>query len=109
MDSASTLQQVVESGAFQELSPQLKVALFLGGMAFLSSALVTMTAFHSYRDRPVICAASSGDAGDSSHAGDSWAVAVLDLLCHGPDVLDYRNRRDQALSCRTDQRRNCVP
>ncbi|HIE98243.1 MAG TPA: flagellar biosynthesis protein FliP [Planctomycetes bacterium] len=45
MDSASTLQQVVESGAFQELSPQLKVALFLGGMAFLSSALVTMTAF----------------------------------------------------------------
>ncbi|MEO2014532.1 MAG: flagellar type III secretion system pore protein FliP [Fuerstiella sp.] len=45
MDSASTLQQVVESGAFQELSPQLKVALFLGGVAFLSSDLVTMTAF----------------------------------------------------------------
>lgn len=45
MDSASTLQQVVESPGFQELSPQLKVALFLGGMAFISSALVTMTAF----------------------------------------------------------------
>jgi len=45
MDSTSTLQQVVESPGFQELSPQLKVALFLGGMAFISSALVTMTAF----------------------------------------------------------------
>lgn len=45
MDSASTLQQVLESGGYQELSPQLKVAIFLGGMAFLSSALVTMTAF----------------------------------------------------------------
>lgn len=45
MDSASTLHQVMESPGFQELSPQLKVALFLGGMAFISSALVTMTAF----------------------------------------------------------------
>ncbi|MCA9085932.1 MAG: flagellar type III secretion system pore protein FliP [Planctomycetaceae bacterium] len=45
MDSASTVQQVLESGGFQELSPQLKVAIFLGGMAFISSALVTMTAF----------------------------------------------------------------
>ena len=45
MDSASTLQQVMDTPGFQELSPQLKVALFLGGMAFISSALVTMTAF----------------------------------------------------------------
>lgn len=45
MDSTSTLQQVVESPGFQELSPQLKVAIFLGSMAFISSALVTMTAF----------------------------------------------------------------
>ncbi|MEQ9407236.1 MAG: flagellar type III secretion system pore protein FliP [Fuerstiella sp.] len=45
MDTTSTLNQVMESPGFQELSPQLKVALFLGGMAFISSALVTMTAF----------------------------------------------------------------
>lgn len=45
MESASTVQQVIESNGFQGLSPQLKVALFLGGMAFISSALVTMTAF----------------------------------------------------------------
>ena len=45
MDSTSTLTQVVESPGFQSLSPQLKVAIFLGGMAFISSALVTMTAF----------------------------------------------------------------
>ncbi len=45
MDSASTIQQVMDTPGFQELSPQLKVALFLGGMAFISSALVTMTAF----------------------------------------------------------------
>lgn len=45
MDSATTLQQLVQSDGFQGLSPQLKVALFLGGMALISSALVTMTAF----------------------------------------------------------------
>lgn len=45
MDSASTIQDIVATDGFQNLSPQLKVALFLGGMAFLSSALVTMTAF----------------------------------------------------------------
>ena len=39
------MQQVLESGGFQGLSPQLKVALFLGGMVLISSALVTMTAF----------------------------------------------------------------
>ena len=41
----STAGELLQTEAFQELSPQLKVALFLGSMAFLSSALVTMTAF----------------------------------------------------------------
>lgn len=45
MDSASTIQDVVSSEGFQGLSPQMKVALFLGAMALLSSAMVTMTAF----------------------------------------------------------------
>ena len=45
MDSAQTIQQIVESEGFQTLSPQVKVALFLGGMALISAALVTMTAF----------------------------------------------------------------
>ena len=45
MDSAQTIQQIVESDGFQTLSPQVKVALFLGGMALISAALVTMTAF----------------------------------------------------------------
>jgi flagellar biosynthetic protein FliP len=39
------MQQIMESGGFQGLSPQLKVALFMGGMVLISSALVTMTAF----------------------------------------------------------------
>ena len=41
----TTVSKMLESESFQNLSPQLKVALFLGMMAFLSSALVTMTAF----------------------------------------------------------------
>jgi len=45
MDSASTVQQIIETNGFQGLSPQLKVALFLGGMTLISSALVMMTAF----------------------------------------------------------------
>ena len=45
LDDVSTLQQVIESDGFQGLSPQIKVALFLGGMVFLTSALVTLTAF----------------------------------------------------------------
>ncbi len=45
MESAEAIQQVIGSEGFQSLSPQLKVALFLGGMALISSALVTMTAF----------------------------------------------------------------
>jgi flagellar biosynthetic protein FliP len=45
MDSSSTVQQMIGSEGFQNLSPQLKVALFMGAMALTSSALVTMTAF----------------------------------------------------------------
>jgi len=45
MDSAQTVQQVLESDGFQTLSPQIKVALFLGAMTLMSAALVTMTAF----------------------------------------------------------------
>lgn len=45
MVDATTVGKMLESESFQNLSPQLKVALFLGAMAFLSSALVTMTAF----------------------------------------------------------------
>ncbi|MBL8812777.1 MAG: flagellar type III secretion system pore protein FliP [Planctomycetaceae bacterium] len=45
MDSAETVQQVLESDGFQTLSPQIKVALFLGAMTLMSAALVTMTAF----------------------------------------------------------------
>lgn len=45
VDRSQLVQQVLQSESFQDLSPQIKVALFLGAMAFLSSALVTMTAF----------------------------------------------------------------
>ncbi|WP_437187507.1 flagellar type III secretion system pore protein FliP [Planctomicrobium sp. SH668] len=45
MIEPTTASRILESEAFQNLSPQLKVALFLGAMAFLSSALVAMTAF----------------------------------------------------------------
>ncbi len=45
MDDPTTFSRLLETQAFQEMSPQLKVALFLGMMTFLSSALVTMTAF----------------------------------------------------------------
>jgi flagellar biosynthetic protein FliP len=44
-DDPTTVQRIVESEGFQTLSPQLKVALFLGSLALLSSALVTLTAF----------------------------------------------------------------
>lgn len=43
-DSESTLQ-LLQEGPLQELSPQLRMALFLGGLALLSSAFVAMTAF----------------------------------------------------------------
>lgn len=45
MDEMSTVNQILQNETLQDLSPQLRTALFLGGMAFLSSMLVTMTAF----------------------------------------------------------------
>ncbi|WP_092050632.1 flagellar type III secretion system pore protein FliP [Planctomicrobium piriforme] len=45
MNDVTTFSRVLETDAFQGLSPQLKVAIFLGMLTFLSSALVTMTAF----------------------------------------------------------------
>ncbi len=38
-------QQLTEAGATGGLSAPMQIALFLGGMAFLTSALVTLTAF----------------------------------------------------------------
>ncbi|HWL09041.1 MAG TPA: flagellar type III secretion system pore protein FliP [Planctomicrobium sp.] len=45
MNDPGTFARILETPAFQELSPQLKVAMFLGMLTFLSSALVTLTAF----------------------------------------------------------------
>lgn len=45
MDEISTVNQILQNENLQDLSPQLRTALFLGGMAFISSMLVTMTAF----------------------------------------------------------------
>ncbi|WP_437204140.1 flagellar type III secretion system pore protein FliP [Planctomicrobium sp. SH664] len=45
MNDPTTITKILETEAFQSLSPQMKVALFLGALTFLSSALVTMTAF----------------------------------------------------------------
>ena len=45
MNDYSTISRLLEEGTFQDLSPQIRTALFIGGMAFLSSLLVTMTAF----------------------------------------------------------------
>ncbi|QDU40227.1 Flagellar biosynthetic protein FliP precursor [Maioricimonas rarisocia] len=44
-EDPTIVQRAMESEGFQQLSPQLKVALFLGSMVFISSALVTLTAF----------------------------------------------------------------
>lgn len=41
----STIHHLLETESFDALSPQMKVAIFMGGLALLSSALVTMTAF----------------------------------------------------------------
>jgi flagellar biosynthetic protein FliP len=41
----SPLQQVVESPGFQELAPPLQIALFLGALAFVAAALVSVTSF----------------------------------------------------------------
>lgn len=39
------VEQISQSGMLDDMSPPLKVALFLGSFAFLSTALVTVTAF----------------------------------------------------------------
>ncbi|MEZ5940746.1 MAG: flagellar type III secretion system pore protein FliP [Planctomycetaceae bacterium] len=43
-EAESTLQ-MLQDGPLQDLSPQLRLALFLGGLALLSSAFMAMTAF----------------------------------------------------------------
>jgi len=45
MNATDLAQQVVQTGSQSAMSAPLQVALFLGGMAFLTSALVTLTAF----------------------------------------------------------------
>lgn len=44
-DSVSLLEHASNSGAFDNLAPPIQIALFLGAMAFLTTALVTVTAF----------------------------------------------------------------
>jgi flagellar biosynthesis protein FliP len=45
MNPLGLSQQLTEAGATGGLSAPMQIALFLGGMAFLTSALVTLTAF----------------------------------------------------------------
>ncbi|MFV0445140.1 MAG: flagellar type III secretion system pore protein FliP [Planctomycetaceae bacterium] len=45
LDDPTTINRLIDSEGFQSLSPQLKVALAMGALALLSSALVTLTAF----------------------------------------------------------------
>lgn len=44
-ETASLLEKLADSGATETLAPHLQVALFMGALAFLSTALVTLTAF----------------------------------------------------------------
>jgi len=44
-NSLELVEQVAQSGVFDDMAPPLKVALFLGSLAFLTTALVTVTAF----------------------------------------------------------------
>lgn len=44
-NSLEIVEQVSQSGIFDDMAPPLKVALFLGSFAFLTTALVTVTAF----------------------------------------------------------------
>lgn len=45
MDDVSTVNQILQNPSMQELTPQLRTAMFMGALAFVSSMLVTMTAF----------------------------------------------------------------
>ncbi len=44
-ETASLFDKLAQSGATEALAPHLQVALFMGAMALLSTALVTLTAF----------------------------------------------------------------
>ena len=44
-ESSVIIEQLSQTDAFGEMAPPLQVALFLGGMALLSSMLVTLTSF----------------------------------------------------------------
>jgi flagellar biosynthetic protein FliP len=44
-DPVEIAEKLSESGGFQSLAPPLQVALFLGGLALLSGALVSVTSF----------------------------------------------------------------
>ncbi len=45
MEATELIQQVTQTSGYQGLAPPLQVALFLGAMALLSAALVSVTAF----------------------------------------------------------------
>lgn len=44
-ESGGVIQQVTEAAGFESLAPPLQVALFLGGLVLLSSALISVTSF----------------------------------------------------------------
>ncbi len=44
-DPVSLFENMAQSGATESLAPHLQIALFMGAMALLSTALVTLTAF----------------------------------------------------------------
>ncbi|MCA9027235.1 MAG: flagellar type III secretion system pore protein FliP [Planctomycetaceae bacterium] len=44
-DTALLMEKLAEGGAAESLAPHLQVALFMGALALLSTALVTLTAF----------------------------------------------------------------
>lgn len=44
-ETSSLMTDLLQNRTFESLSPQIRVALFLGSLAFLSSMLITMTAF----------------------------------------------------------------
>jgi flagellar biosynthetic protein FliP len=92
MDSAQTIQQIIESDGFQGLSPQVKVALFLGGMALISAALVTMTAF----TRIVIVLSFVRRALSTQEIPPTQVilglVPVSHVVCDGTNTDQYRGR-----------------
>src|SRR5262245_13397868 len=44
-DTHDIMQQLSGSGGFENLAPPLQMALFLGALAFVSAALVSLTSF----------------------------------------------------------------